>query len=45
MHKILAVIAVVLLGLVSSTYAFAGGTEQDTSDGNRPAAESGGSGR
>ena len=45
MHKIRVVMAAVLFGLVSSTCAFAGGTEQDTPNGNRPAAESGGSGR
>lgn len=35
----------VAAGLISSTLAYAGGTEQDTSAGNAPAAESGGSGR
>ena len=44
MYKLVITFAV-LFGLLSSSFAIAGGTEQDTQDGNKPAAESGGSGR
>lgn len=44
MYKLVMTLAV-LLGLVASSAVYAGGTEQDTRDGNKPAAESGGSGR
>jgi hypothetical protein len=45
MQKKIAVALGLLMGLILSTQAFAGGTEADTAAGNKPAAESGGSGR